>query len=107
MAAPRLHEMRQDGIEAAAATIPVGIFDGLVRGSLQWRRGLQEAGYVEGRDIAIESRSSEGEPGQLAAVAADLVNLSVDVIVTYGSAPTRAAQQATTTPTVIIAVGDP
>ena len=69
---------------------------------------LQEAGYIEGRDITIEYRSSGGEPGQLAAVAADLANLSVDVIVTYGSAPTRAAQQATTTtPIVMIAVGDP
>ena len=69
---------------------------------------LQEAGYIEGRDIKIEYRSSGGEPGQLAAVAADLANLSVDVIVTYGSAPTRAAQQATTTtPIVMIAVGDP
>jgi ABC-type uncharacterized transport system substrate-binding protein len=73
-----------------------------------FRRGLQEAGYIEGRDITIEYRSSGGEPGQLAAVAADLANLSVDVIVTYGSAPTRAAQQATTTtPIVMIAVGDP
>ncbi|MGC2216152.1 MAG: ABC transporter substrate-binding protein [Pseudolabrys sp.] len=73
-----------------------------------FRRGLQEAGYIEGRDITIEYRSSGGEPGQLAAVAADLANLSVDVIVTYGSAPTRAVQQATTTtPIVMIAVGDP
>ena len=73
-----------------------------------FRRGLQEAGYVEGRDIAIEYRSSGGEPERLAAVAADLANLSVDVIVTYGSAPTRAAQQATTTtPIVMISVGDP
>ncbi|MGB8175059.1 MAG: ABC transporter substrate-binding protein, partial [Pseudolabrys sp.] len=55
-----------------------------------FRRGLQEAGYIEGRDVTIEYRSSGGEPGQLAAVAADLANLSVDVIVTYGSAPTRA-----------------
>jgi putative ABC transport system substrate-binding protein len=73
-----------------------------------FRQGLQQAGYVEGRDIAIEYRSSGGEPERLAAVAADLANLSVDVIVTYGSAPTRAAQQATTTtPIVMIAVGDP
>src|SRR5215813_493274 len=73
-----------------------------------FRRGLQEAGYVEGRDITIEYRSSDGEPSRLAAIASDLANLSVDVIVTYGSAPTRAAQQATTTtPIVMIAVGDP
>ena len=84
---------------------------GIIDDSPIWdhfRRGLREASYVEGRDITIEYRSSGGEPGQLAAAAADLANLPVDVIVTYGSAPTRAAEQATTTtPIVMIAVGDP
>jgi putative tryptophan/tyrosine transport system substrate-binding protein len=73
-----------------------------------FRRGLRELGYVEGQDIKIEYRSSGGDPSRLAAVATDLANLSVDVIATYGSAPTRAARQATTTiPIVMISVGDP
>jgi putative tryptophan/tyrosine transport system substrate-binding protein len=73
-----------------------------------FRRGLRELGYVEGRDVTIEYRSSGGEPERLAAAAADLAKLSVDVFVTYGSAPTRAAQQVTTTiPIVMTAVGDP
>src|SRR5215471_10576032 len=73
-----------------------------------FRRGLRDLGYVEGRDIIIEYRSSEGEPGRLAAAAADLAKLPVDVFVTYGSAPTKAAQRATTTiPIVMTAVGDP
>jgi putative ABC transport system substrate-binding protein len=73
-----------------------------------FRRGLRELGYVEGRDITIEYRSSEGQPYRLAAAVADLAKLPVDVFVTWGSAPTRAAQHATTTiPIVMTAVGDP
>ena len=70
-----------------------------------FRRGLQEAGYIEGRDVTIEYRSSGGEPGQLAAVAADLANLSVDVIVTYGSARFCAKPAFIGSPTAIITMG--
>jgi ABC-type uncharacterized transport system substrate-binding protein len=73
-----------------------------------FRRGLNQLGYVEGRDLAIEYRFARGQPDQLGAVASDLASLSVDVIVSSGSAATRAAQQATTMiPIVMIAVGDP
>jgi len=73
-----------------------------------FRRGLNELGYVDGRDIVIEYRSAQGQSDQLAAVASELAGLSVDVIVTSGSAATHAAQQATRTiPIVMIAVGDP
>ena len=55
----------------------------------------------------LNTGRQEASPANLR-LSADLANLSVDVIVTYGSAPTRAAQQATTTiPIVMIAVGDP
>jgi putative tryptophan/tyrosine transport system substrate-binding protein len=73
-----------------------------------FRRGLSELGYVDGRNIVIEYRSAQGQPDQLAAVASELAGLSVDVIVTSGSAATHAAQQATRTiPIVMIAIGDP
>jgi putative tryptophan/tyrosine transport system substrate-binding protein len=73
-----------------------------------FRRGLRELGYIDGQNIAIEYRSAEGQSDRLAAVASDLASLSVDVIVTSGSAAARAAQQATTTiPIVMIAIGDP
>src|SRR5262249_51632612 len=62
-----------------------------------FRRGLRELGYIEGRDIAFEYRSAEGQPNRLAAVASDLASVPVDIIATSGSAATRAAQQATTT----------
>jgi putative ABC transport system substrate-binding protein len=72
-----------------------------------FRRGLRELGYIEGRDIAIEYRSAEGQPDRLATAAKELAGLSVDVIVTSGTAATQAALKATTIPIVMIAIGDP
>jgi putative ABC transport system substrate-binding protein len=73
-----------------------------------FRQGLRDLGHVEGRDIAIEYRSAQGQAERLAAVANELAALPVDVIVVSGSAAARATQQATTTiPVVMIAIGDP
>ena len=73
-----------------------------------FRQGLREAGYIEGQNLAIEYRSAEGQPDQLAAAAQELVGIPVDLIAVSGTAATRAAQQATTTiPIVMIAIGDP
>ena len=73
-----------------------------------FRRGLREAGYLEGRKIAFEYRSADGQPERLAAAAKELAAVPVDIIVTSGTAATRAAQQATSTiPIVMIAIGDP
>src|SRR5215471_4171960 len=73
-----------------------------------FRQGLREAGYVEGQNLAIEYRSADGQPDRLAVAARELVAIPVDVITVYGTAATRAAQQATTTiPIVMIAIDDP
>jgi putative ABC transport system substrate-binding protein len=73
-----------------------------------FRQGLRELGYVEGKNIVIDWRSAEGKPDRLPALAADLVRLKVDIIVTGGSSPTRAAKEATTTiPIVMAQDGDP
>ena len=73
-----------------------------------FRQGLRELGYVEGRGIAIESRWAEGKYDRYPALAADLVGLNVDVIVTVGGAATQAAKQATRTiPIVMSVVIDP
>ena len=70
-----------------------------------FRRGLRDIGYLEGREIAFEYRSADGEPGPLAAAAKELAAVPVDI---RGTAATRAAQQATSTiPIVMIAIGDP
>ena len=73
-----------------------------------FRQGLRELGYMEGKNISIEYRFAEGKPDRLTEIAAELVDLKVDSIVTAGSTVTRAAKEATsTTPIVMTNEGDP
>jgi putative ABC transport system substrate-binding protein len=73
-----------------------------------FRQGLRELGYVEGQTIALEYRWAEGRFEHVARLAADLVRLPVDVLVTGGPLTTRAAQDATQTiPIVMAMVNDP
>ncbi len=69
-----------------------------------FKQGLRELGYIEGRNISIEYRWTEGREERLSALAADLVGLKVDVIVVAGIAPTRAAKHATTTIPIVMPV---
>jgi len=72
------------------------------------RDGLREYGYIEGKNIAIEPRSAEGDYERLNELAAELVRLKVDVIVTWGTPGALAAKRATTTiPIVLAAISDP
>ena len=71
-----------------------------------FRQGLGELGYVEGKNIVIEWRSAEGKADRLPALAAELVRLKVDVIVSPGPGPTRAAKQATNTIPIVMAFDD-
>jgi len=73
-----------------------------------FRQGLRELEYVEGKNIVIERRSAEGRLDRLPALAAELVRLKVDIIVTAGPAATRAAKEATSTiPIVMTNDSDP
>ena len=73
-----------------------------------FRRGLRDLGYIEGQNIAIEWRWTEGRVERAPELAMDLVRLKVDVIVASAPPATRAVQQATTTiPIVFTAVSDP
>ena len=69
------------------------------------REALQELGYVEGRSIAFEARWAEGRIDRLPALAAELVRLQVNVIVTGGGEAARAAKQATATIPIVMASG--
>jgi putative ABC transport system substrate-binding protein len=69
-----------------------------------FRQGLRELGYVEGQTIAIEYRFADGQPDRLPALAAELVRLKVDVIVTGGPPAPEAAKQATSTIPIVFAV---
>lgn len=78
------------------------------RGLAAFRQGLRELGYVEGQNIAIENRWAEGKFERLPDLAAELVRLKVDVIVSVVTQASLAAKHATQTiPIVIAAVGDP
>jgi putative tryptophan/tyrosine transport system substrate-binding protein len=71
-----------------------------------FRQGLRESGYIEGKNIIIESRWAEGKIDRLPELAAELVNLGVDVIVTAGTPPVLAAKQTTNTIPIVAANAD-
>ena len=68
------------------------------------RQGLAELGYVDGRNVIIEARWAEGRVERLPELAAELVGLNVDIIVTLGGVATRAAKNATSTVPIVFAV---
>ncbi len=67
------------------------------------RLALRDLGYIEGQNIAIEYRYMQGKIDRAPALAAELVRLKVDVIVTTGPTVTRAAKEATTTIPIVMA----
>ena len=68
-----------------------------------FRQGLRELGFVEGKNIVIEWRSSEGKADRLPGLAAELVRLKVDIIVSGGPTATRSAKEATSTIPIVMA----
>jgi putative tryptophan/tyrosine transport system substrate-binding protein len=70
------------------------------------KEGMQDLGYVEGRDITFEHRFADGKPERLPALATELVRLKVDVIVTATNPTTVAAKLATSTIPIVMANGN-
>ena len=68
-----------------------------------FRQGLRELGYEEGKNIVIEWRFGDGKLDRLSALATELVGLKLAVIVTGGTAATRAAKEATSTIPIVMA----
>src|SRR2546428_13271297 len=68
-----------------------------------FRQGLRELGYIEGKNIIIEWRSAEGKLDRRSDLAAELVRLKVDVIVSAGPTVTRALKGATSTIPIVMA----
>jgi len=74
----------------------------------EFRQGLRDLGYVEGQNVRFEFRSAEGRVERVPELAAELVHLKVDVIVTWFTPTTQAAKQATSQiPIVMADAGDP
>ncbi len=91
------------------ARVPrIGLLDpGLAQLFAAFLKGMQDLGYEEGRNVAYVRRSAEGHAERIPALAAELVDLKVNVIVTAAPQAVRAAMAATATiPIVFAAVGD-
>jgi putative tryptophan/tyrosine transport system substrate-binding protein len=89
--------------ESPADRIPVANFLSTNPARVEaFRQGLRELGYVEGKNIVIEWRSAEGKFDRLPDLAAELVRLKVDVIVTAGPQSTRPAKEATSTIPIVM-----
>ena len=76
-------------------------YSGLVQA---FRRGLEKLGYIEGRDLDIVERYSDGDPARLTALAGELVKLKPDVIVTTSTSSALAVKQATTVVPIVSAI---
>jgi putative ABC transport system substrate-binding protein len=93
----------------------IGVLMGIVNNTIAglarakaFRQELERLGWVEGRTVVIEYRWAEGHNERLSAIAAELLRLNMDVLVTEGTPVTAAAKQATSgIPIVFVAVGDP
>ena len=97
---PRLKKFARVGF-LSLDRVPPTRFDAL-------RLGLREHGWIEGHNLVIEERYADGKSERLAALAAELVGLNVDVITGPGSPPIQAAARATsTTAIVMLTTGDP
>jgi ABC-type uncharacterized transport system substrate-binding protein len=101
---PLVTEAQQAGkvyrIGFLGATSPSGYAPQIVA----FRGGLRDFGYVEGKNLTIEFRWAEGNYARLPDLAAELVRLKPDVLVTHAGAGTRAAKQATATLPIVFGV---
>jgi putative ABC transport system substrate-binding protein len=92
----------------------IGLLQGLSANDPEWlprlaafRQALAETGWSEGRNVVIESRYADGKSERLSALAAELVRIPVDVIVTNAAQPIEAARAATgVIPILMASVGD-
>jgi putative ABC transport system substrate-binding protein len=107
--APRAAEAQPAGHIARIGVLDLG-YSAPAAVELQqvFRHALRELGWVEGHNLTVESRWSEGDHDRLRDLAAELVRLQVDVIAVGGGGATRAAQQATRTiPIVMLGIAEP
>lgn len=86
----------------------VGILDPGLPGHFDaFLAGMRALGYAAGQNVGYLQRSSEGRPDLVTQLASELADARVDVIVTTGPSPTRAAMKATSTIPIVFVLGDP
>jgi putative ABC transport system substrate-binding protein len=105
LAAPRASEAQQAGRVYRIGLLQIQTRERLIPLLKAFEEGLRELGYVEGRDFLREYRFADGQRERLPALAAELVRLKVDVIVTGTDPGTMAARQATTTIPIVMTLG--
>src|SRR6516165_1024735 len=86
------------------AMLVAGTSDGYSDRVRAFRHGLEKLGYIEGRDLDIVERYSDGDPARLPALAGELVKLKPDVIVTTSTSSALAVKQATTVVPIVSAI---
>jgi putative tryptophan/tyrosine transport system substrate-binding protein len=101
---PRMVRAQEPGKLSKIGFIGSGSASGSTRSVEALRMGLSEHGYHEGQNISIEFRWAEGDYDRLHGLAAELVRLKVDVLVTHGTPGTLAAKQATTSIPIVMAI---
>jgi putative ABC transport system substrate-binding protein len=108
LSAPLVAEAQQPGkvyrigyISFAQPTTPLG-----ERRQQQFLQELRRYGFVEGQNLLIERRFSQGQEDRHAAFAAELVHMKVDLIVAVGTTAARAAKEATSTIPIVVNVGN-
>src|SRR5262245_54986744 len=96
------------GAQQPEKNVRVGVLGTLPLPPVQrFFRKLQEYGYIHGRNLRLEARFAEGRDDRYPALAAELVALPVDIIVTWGTPAALAAKQATTTIPIVMVIADP
>src|SRR6266436_2101814 len=108
LASVRFAEAQQTGKVPRIGFLSAGSFSSTRSTVEAFRQGLRELGYIEGKNIVVEYRSGAGKPERLPDLAAELIRLKVDVIVTQSTPAAVAAKNATTTiPIVMTSLSDP
>ena len=107
LAAPLAAEARQAGKVPRIGLLRDGTPAQRAPMDIAFRQALRDLGYVEGQNVVIEARYTGEQIGRLPEIAAELVRLKVDIIVTSGTPGAKAAKAATTSiPIVVAAAGD-